>query len=598
MSAFRLRTKLQLSLLSILAVLTCATLLIVHHTVRKQVRKELFDDLHHSTPTFQKVLEVRERTLVRSAALVSNLPSLKAMMTTHDADTIQDASRPIWQLAGSEFFMLANSSGRVVALHTSAPGFARGMAEQQLREKSLQDESATWWFGGGHLYEVFLQPIYFGSPKEDRLLGILALGYEVDERLAREAARIASSDATIRYGDTVVVSTLQPSRQRELPKALGAVGGQAQASEVVLDGERYLSASLDLDRSHESPVQLTVLKSYDEAAWFLDRLNRLVLALGIAAVVFGAGLLYVIARTFTRPLENLAAGVKALERGNYEFPLDGGGDDEVALVTRAFRDMRDSLQHTQQKLLESERLATIGLMASSISHDLRHPLTAILANAEFLSENRLNGAGREEIYNEIRSAVAGMTDLIESLLEFSRGKESLQFSRGDVRGSVLQAVQAVRQKPELRPVSITVSGDGAEMWLDHRRLERVFYNLLVNACDACPAGGEVTVSLSASDDMLQILVCDNGPGIPAPIRERLFEPFVSYGKENGTGLGLTIARKIVENHGGCIRVAETSAHGTTFELLLPLNNTVITTGAVQTISVHDTPLVRSRDSAQ
>ncbi len=521
------------------------------------------------------MLDEREHTLVRSAALVSNLPSLKAMLTTHDAATIQDASQSIWQLAGSDFFMLTNSGGKVVALHTSAPGFTRAMAEQQLREKSLQDETATWWFGGGHLYEIFLQPVYFGSPTDDRLLGILALGYEADERLAREAATISSGDVSIRYGNTTVVSTLPLTKQHEGQAVLVAGGTHSGVSEIVLDGERYLSATLDVDRSGQSPVQLTILKSYDRAAWFLDSLNRLVLALAAAAVLGGAALLYVIARTFTQPLENLAAGVKALQQGDFRFPLDNSGNDEVAVVTRAFRDMRDSLQQTQQKLLESERLATIGLMASSISHDLRHPLTAILANAEFLSEDRLNGAAREEIYGEIRSAVAGMTNLIESLLEFSRGKESLQLSKGDIGASVLRAVQAVRPRAEARCVSITVNGDGREMWLDDHRLERVFYNLLVNACDACPNGGKVTVSVAASNGMLQVLVSDTGRGIPPPIRERIFEPFVSYGKENGTGLGLTIARKIVENHGGCIRVSETSQQGTTFEILLPLDNNII-----------------------
>ncbi len=202
-----------------------------------------------------------------------------------------------------------------------------------------------------------------------------------------------------------------------------------------------------------------MLKSYDQAAAFLDRLTRLVLGLGIAAVLFGSVVLYFICLNFTRPLENLAAGVKALQVGDFSFPLASRSDDEVGVVTNAFGAMRRSLGQTQQKLLESERLATIGLMASSISHDLRHPLTAILANAEFLSEGRLAGGAREELYEEIRCAVNRMIDLIDSLLEFSRGRESLQFSRGSLQETISQAFHAVRAHHEFLRVGFTLSGE-------------------------------------------------------------------------------------------------------------------------------------------
>ncbi len=101
------------------------------------------------------------------------------------------------------------------------------------------------------------------------------------------------------------------------------------------------------------------------------------------------------------------------------------GSDEVAELTSAFDRMRASLLKTQQALLESEQLATIGRMASSISHDLRHALAAVVANSEFLCDGRLTSAQREELYQEVRTGVNQMTDLIDSLLEFARTRESL-----------------------------------------------------------------------------------------------------------------------------------------------------------------------------
>jgi signal transduction histidine kinase len=592
MASLQLRTKLLVSLLLISSSLTCATLWIVHDTIRTEVRKRLFDDLSNSVETFKNVQRQREVMLARSAGLISDLPSVRALMTTHDAATIQDASQGIWQLAGSDLFVLADRAGRVVALHSTVPGFSRTLAEEQLGRHFPQEEIGTWWSGGGHLYEVFIQPIYFGAATEDRVLGILAIGYDIDEPLAREVSRIASSQVAVHSGNTILVSTLSPSQEKELGAHFSAAGATAGPAEVVLGGEHFLATTLALDRNADGSAQLTVLKSYDQAAAFLYRLNRLLLALGVAAVFCGSLLVYLISRTFTRPLEDLAAGVKALERGDFVFPLRPSGDDEVAVVTNAFAGMRRNLQVTQQKLLQSERLATIGLMASSISHDLRHPLTAILANSEFLSEARLNGNEREDLYQEIRAAVHRMNDLIESLLEFSRGRESLQITDGRIEDTLMRAVHAIEARPEFQSVTVKVTGKAGEIWGDHKRLERVFYNVLLNACEASPANSTVQVLLEKNERELRIVITDSGTGIADEIRGRLFEPFVSHGKENGTGLGLTIAEKIAQDHGGSLRVVSSSSSGTSFELRLPLSHPRLSNSIAQRPSSYAAPSSR------
>ena len=222
--------------------------------------------------------------------------------------------------------------------------------------------------------------------------------------------------------------------------------------------------------------------------------------------------------------------------------------------------------------MEAERLATIGRMASSISHDLRHSLAAIVANAEFLCESRLSSDQREELYQEVRVAVNQMTDLIDSLLEFSRTRESLRPTYGNIRDSVERVVQAIRSHPEFHQLRISVSQEGKSSgWFDSKKLERALYNLLLNACEAViPEAGSINVGLNEVRAGIEIRVSDNGRGIPELIRGQLFEPFVSHGKENGTGLGLTVVQKIVQDHGGDVTVEKTSAAGTVFCLLLPL----------------------------
>jgi signal transduction histidine kinase len=283
-------------------------------------------------------------------------------------------------------------------------------------------------------------------------------------------------------------------------------------------------------------------------------------------------LIFLISRTFTKPLDELVAGVRALEHGDFNYPLKPQSGDEVALLTTAFDRMRQKLQKDQQDLLHAERLATIGRMASSISHDLRHPLTAILAYAEFLAESNMDNEQRKDLYHEIRLAVSRMTDLIGSLLEFSKAQEALRPVYGNIAQTIERAIQTVRVRPEFRKIEITHTHQGpTEGWFDSRKLERVFHNLLLNACEAVPQeAGRIEVTTVGKKGSIEIRVADNGPGIPDSIRRDVFHPFVSYGKDNGTGLGLSVAQKVVEDHGGDISIETTNENGTVFKVRLPL----------------------------
>jgi signal transduction histidine kinase len=208
-------------------------------------------------------------------------------------------------------------------------------------------------------------------------------------------------------------------------------------------------------------------------------------------------------------------------------------------------------------------------------------LAAIVANSEFLCDGRLTGAQREELYQEVRIGVNQMTDLIDSLLEFARTRESLNPSYASVTETVQRAMQAVRLHPRHQGTLIQIDSNAQEMtasdlasfdmaWFDPRKLERALYNLLLNACEASPATrGRVQVTIGRSGASVTIAVADNGPGIAEPIREKLFHPFVSYGKENGTGLGLTVVQKIVQDHGGEVLMERTADAHTVFRIVIP-----------------------------
>jgi signal transduction histidine kinase len=260
-------------------------------------------------------------------------------------------------------------------------------------------------------------------------------------------------------------------------------------------------------------------------------------------------------------------------RTHFENPetLDGGNilvfDKGVGLDLR-----KERQRHCPSRLTEAERMSAIGRMACSISHDMRHSLTAIYANAEFLEREDISASGRADLLLEIQEAVLAMTDRIDSLLQFgSSGRTNLRVHER-VSSVVEKAIAAVKLHPDGRNVSIAVGKfPPAEATIDARSFESAIYNLLLNACQAAMGSTrmpKVKVHLKEVDERIYVTISDNGPGIPASVKRTLFDPFVTAGKPNGTGLGLTLARRIAEEHGGSVCLEESDPEGTVFTFSL------------------------------
>ena len=242
-------------------------------------------------------------------------------------------------------------------------------------------------------------------------------------------------------------------------------------------------------------------------------------------------------------------------------------------------DLRNEPQRrAPSHLIEAERMSAIGRMTCSISHDMRHSLTAIYANAEFLERHDICASVRADLLLEIQEAVLAMTERIDSLLQFGSSGRKSPLVHARVSLVVEKAVAAVKFHPDGRNVSITVGKfPPTEADIDARNLESAIYNLLLNACQAATRSThlpEAKVHLTEVDELIYVTILDNGPGIPASVRRTLFDPFVTAGKPNGTGLGLTLARRVAEEHGGSVCLEKSNRERTVFTLSLTKNRSL------------------------
>lgn len=603
-----LRAKFLCSIIVVTAGLTCATLLVVRHTAEVHLQREIEQDAHNALLTFQVLQHQHEISLSHKADLLATLAALR----DEDPSVIEEPSQDPWQSQDCNLLALADSSGKIVGLHTTTPGLDASTA-QNLLSRSLRERTRTaWWYDGSDLYEVVMQPIYTSAQTHTRE-GTVAVGYQIGPATVDELRETSSTQAAFRYGNDVVVSTLPPLREQEFGAQMGLNPNRSQIS---LRNELFLASTVNLTPGERPAVTLTVLKPYSSAISFLNRLNHLLLGLWLVAVLAGGALVYFLSDAFTRPLARLSQGVRALESGDFTYPLEAKGGDEVAELTRSFDRMRATLlkndakrQELERQLRQSQRMEAMGRLAGGVAHDFNNLLTVIKGHSSLLRD-RL-GADHPCIENsrQVERAADRAASLTRQLLAFSR-MQVLQPKVIDLNALVEDMGQMLKRLVrEDITFSFSPGKSLGHVKADPSQIEQVILNLTVNACDAMPQGGRLTVETynvdvdeSASRDRppmppgqyVAIAVTDTGTGMDAQTKARIFEPFFTT-KEmgKGTGLGLATVYGVVKQSDGFIWVESEQGQGARFEVYLARVN-----DATEISRPHkdDTPSARRRDT--
>ncbi|HXE33792.1 MAG TPA: HAMP domain-containing sensor histidine kinase [Verrucomicrobiae bacterium] len=305
--------------------------------------------------------------------------------------------------------------------------------------------------------------------------------------------------------------------------------------------------------------------------------------LQIAAVVAGAALLigllislWVSAR-ITRPLEELAEGAREVASGRWDTVIDLRGKDEIGQLASAFNEMTETLAAQRDQLVQTERVAAWRELARRLAHELRNPLFPLQITVENLQKARqLDAKQFLEVFNEstatLKAELANLNTIVGRFNDFSK-MPAPHFARVNVNESLRNAVRlfepqfnAVGKPPVIPEYFLTEPLP--EIDADADLLHRAFQNLVLNALDAMPAGGTLTMRTTEHEGKVRIEVSDTGKGLTPEECSRLFTPYYTT-KVQGTGLGLAIIQSVISDHHGTISVSSDEGHGTTFRIELP-----------------------------
>lgn len=305
------------------------------------------------------------------------------------------------------------------------------------------------------------------------------------------------------------------------------------------------------------------------------------LSTAVLIILLSAGVSFILLRFVRRPIQTMAVKMAKVEDGDFSVRLSPHFQDEMGSLMRSFNSMVVNLEKAKKELEQchyqqmerADRLASVGEMTTGIAHEIKNPLAGISGAISVLADDYTEEDPRKEIVKQILEQIGRLDKTATDLLFFGRpGKP--EFSYVDINALIKKTLFFVSQHPEARNIHRVkeLTRDLPPVGADEKQIQQVLFNIIINAIQAMKEGGTLTILTESirreGQEFVRILISDTGRGIPPADLEKIFIPFFTT-KTQGTGLGLPICKKLMQQNGGNLSVASRIGEGTTFTIELP-----------------------------
>jgi signal transduction histidine kinase len=582
-----------------LTILFAATGWILQRQVVKMTEKTLGDETQAALKAYESLWRSRAKELASTTLILSSMSDVRAAFSTGDPPTIRDTAGEKWLTISRQdaIFIVADPRGRVIAAlpHVPETGEWRELSVVRDAIPRFPKQSSGFMINGDRLYQIAVTPVYVQATEGQALLDVLVAGYAVDSAAAHQLKdATGGSDFVFTAEGRVIASTLDSSLTAQLqafhPSGLGL--------QTVKLGDAENAVLVNpLNNLQGQPIgELRVVRSSEEGRRRIALLQNYVVLIWLASLIIALVLTWLLARKILGPVERLDRAAAEFARGNFKHQVEIESSDEIGRLAATFNAMGASIQGARQELIRQERIATIGRLSTSIVHDLRNPLAAIYGGAEMLVDRELSSEQVRRLAKNIYRSSRTIQELLQDLVGIAGGKTQA-FETCRLRDIVVAANQACATVEEAQSVAVEIEiEESLEISMQRFRMERVFLNLIGNALEAMSGGGTLRICARTEGDFLVVTVEDTGPGISPEIRDSLFQPFVSFGKNNGLGLGLSFSRQTLLDHGGDLSLDPNTGGGARFVMKLPIHRvSVDDEGAPATDTGPATPTAEPRE---
>ena len=554
-------------LLLTLAIIGLITTL-VNQRFTAEMHRNLEDSLENAGTVFYTYFRNNIERLIDKAGNVSADARLQASLTTMDRPTIAQTVAELYRDRQADLLGLVSPGGTLVTME----GWPIDLFPDPLSEPVITD-ALNGYLSGDIIALADTLVAIAAAPVLTRQVvqGVLVMGQQMDQSFLDELQLMTGCQLAFLVNGQVPHSTHFPRDRSQAANIFAPLLESTGVIDFLADGEQYLGMRAAITNANNMKQgDLIIYKSLDAALASLGPIRRNIYLIGLGGILLSLIFSYILARSVTHPVEELAAASRAFGEGRLDVAVQVKSNDEVGTLAHAFEEMRTSLLKAREELVRTERLSTVGRMANAIIHDFKQPINSVKGFADLLRQPGIDDHKREKYADMILGGLDRMMEMVNELLDFAHGDTKLHLEPVDLNAVVAEEIDHLQGHKSDTELELSfVPGEIETITLDRRRIRRVIENLIGNARNALAGRGRISVATAANNGGVTLTVADDGPGIPPEIRQTLFDPFVSGDKSKGTGLGLAITKSIIEELGGRIDFTTKTDAGTTFRVWLP-----------------------------
>jgi signal transduction histidine kinase len=547
----------------------------VSNLLRAEAEAELERDLNEAGNLLEQQRASLLEGFMLTAQLIADLPTLKAAVGTRDAPTVRPIADEYRRQAGSDFFVVTDRSGVVLAAFGGDEALDEEMREATSVRKALHGELAlAHWAHPGGVMQVVSVPVAVGQ----ELLGSLTVGYLLDNTRAAQFKELTGADIAFAVDGKIRASTLGT----EFHEALVPLLEEERIPRVQIADVEYtalvkrlpLPTSVAVETASGSSIpKALVLRSRTERIRTLSAIQRGLAVVALLTVLLAVAVSYGVARTITRPLATITNHMREVANTGdltRKIPLTrtrGWQDEDARLLATTFNTLTDSVSRFQREAAQRERLSSLGRMSTIIAHEVRNPLMIIKGALRQITHAGATSDDIRESASDINGEIERLNRVVNEVLDFARPIR-FDLSPADVNALCRSAAAAVEAAHRDPPIVVTLAPHLPLLQSDGERLRVVLVNLLTNARQAVASDEPVRLVTSrVGDRRVAISIEDRGAGIAADDLPHIFDPYFTT-RRAGTGLGLPIAKNIIDGLGGTITVESAHGQGTTIRIEL------------------------------
>jgi signal transduction histidine kinase len=560
--------------------------------VNAQVSAEAEADLRKGLADAATLVDLRRQgqtqTFATLARVIAETPYLKAAVETRHPPTVQPLAEEFRTVMGADLLVIADAGGRILA----ASGSDASPLTLSAEAPDSPGETFTFVPHPRGVLQVVTVPLLV-LPEPVHVYGRMSVGFFMDDAMAVGVRELTGAEVAFAADGRILASSLPPQSRNGLQEALRAT----DISLVKLAGTQYVALARPMVRPGEprtdasgAPVTL-VLRSRTERLRVLNTLRAGLAGALVVTVLLATILSYFVARTMTRPLRAVTSAMRDVSATGdltRKVPVRSSAwdDEDARLLSAAFNTLTESIAVFQREAAQKQRLSSLGRLSTVIAHEIRNPLMIIRASLSSLRRTRVSGSELREAVADIDEETTRLNRIVSEVLDFAKPLR-FELAPADLNEICRASVDAAWAGASRADVQLDFDTAMGSIVTDAERLRTALVNILTNARHAVQAVARtsartgtdavtvisepaVVVTTRAGGSRVAVSVHDRGTGIAAEDLAHIFDAYFTT-RRAGTGLGLPIARNIIEGLGGTLAVSSRVGEGTEVRIDLPLS---------------------------